>query len=44
MAAVLGLDSIMLDYVVEKRGGGRMDAESVQLDELGKSGDVDTGM
>jgi hypothetical protein len=44
VATVLGLESIMLDYVVEKGGGRRMGVGDVQLDELGESGGVDTGL
>lgn len=44
MAAVLGLESITLDCVVERYGGGGMGVECVRLDELGECGDVDTGL
>ena len=35
---------LVLDNIVEKGGDGRMVVEGVQLDESGKSGDVDMGL
>ena len=44
MAEAPGLESVMLDYLVEKGSGGRMDMEDIQLDLLGESGGADKGL